>query len=155
MGKRKSKSNASIILIILFFVAVIILAIYVGKNKANNSNEQTQNTSNNSVNQNNNNNSQTPVVTQTESPIPAEEPTMSPSLAPDTSNMTPDEKVEYAKSIAKSSWEKVGANIQVSYEYESILSDGRYMIAIRNNATTVDYCYVDIKTGTGELELYK
>ena len=36
-----------------------------------------------------------------------------------------------------------------------ILDDGTYMIRIVNNAATIDWCYVDINTGTAELETYK
>lgn len=86
-----------------------------------------------------------PDVTQTPSPLP------SPSTQnKDISKMTDNQKIEYAKSIAKSNWEKSGSSKNVFYSYITAKNSETYIVTVRDNATTnqlVSY-EINIKTGT-------
>ena len=156
MANKKKRNNLMLLLVVGVIVLIVVLAIMTGvkegKKAANTTTNEykPESSQNNVVNTNKPQStaSATPTVTPTATPVETAKPV-------DTTNMSGEEKENYAKTIAKNRWEKVGANIAVTYEYETVLDDGRYMIRIVNNATTIDWCYVDIKTGTAELETYQ
>lgn len=147
------KTLIAIVAVILIIALAIVAGINAGKK------EESKPTSNTPANSNESqitSVSPTPEPTETPSPEPSEEPSPVPSIElKDTSKMSDAQKIDYAISIAKVEWQKAGIVVDVEYKYESILNNGKYMIAIKNGTAVVDYCYVDIKNGTGELERYK
>ena len=64
------------------------------------------------------------------------------------SNQKPEEK---AKNIVKENW---GEDDFVYYSYDGINSEGKYIICVRDKATTkaLYWYYVDIETGTFDIE---
>ena len=148
--------NKKTLIAILAVILIIVLAIIAGVNAGKKENKQANSTPTTGSNENPVTVSPTPEDTEEPSPEPTEEPSPEPTIKPeDTTEMTDAQKIDYAISIAKVTWQKVGIDVQVSYKYESILTNGKYMIAIKNGTAVIDYCYVDIKNNTGELERYK
>lgn len=147
------KTLITIVVVILIVALAIVAGINAGKK------EESKPANNTPANSNGNqvsSGSPTPEPTETPSPEPTEEPSPVPTIEPkDTSKMTEAQKIDYAISIAKVTWQNAGIVVDVEYKYESILNNGKYMIAIKNGTAVIDYCYVDIKNNTGELERYK
>ncbi len=144
------------IVIVLIIVLAVVVGINISKSKSEPTN--TEPTSNQNVKPTN-----TPLAgtddPNLESPSPEPEETASPeatqtpstsSQNKDISKMTDGQKQEYAKSIAKSNWEKSNGSKNVFYSYITAKSSETYIITVRDNATTnqlVSY-EVNIKTGT-------
>lgn len=155
--------NKKIIISIVAVILIIALAIVVGKNL---SKGDTQPTNTNPVNNatstpNEQNNTPTPETAfpetptpdaSSETPVPTAEPSTNPSPSVDVSKMSEKQKEEYAKDIAKRTWEKNNTNKNVYYGYADRDSEGKYLIAVRDNTTTNELMWykVDIKTGSCE-----
>lgn len=71
----------------------------------------------------------------------------------EVSTYSTEQKIEYAKSIAKETWEKLGVNKKVYYSFAEITSDGKYLIAVREEATTQALVWykIDISNKTYEI----
>lgn len=140
-------------------VLIIALAIVVGINISKSKSEPTspEPTSNPKVNTTN-----TPAVgtdnpdLESPSPDPVEtaspEATQTPSPSTqnkDISKMTDNQKIEYAKSIAKSNWEKSGNSKNVFYSYITAKNSETYIVTVRDNATTNQLVSYEINIRTG------
>ena len=115
--------NKKIIITIVAVILIIALAIAVGKNL---SKGDTQPTNTNPVNNetstpNDENSTPTPETAfpetptpdasrETPTPTPTVEPSTNPSPSVDISKMDKNQKIEYAQSIAKKTWEKNNTN---------------------------------------------
>lgn len=147
--------NKKVIITIIAVILIIVLAIIVGKNlgKDNTEPANTNPVGNSTASPEVGDVTPTP---ETASPEPTEtpsaEPTQNPTQTIDTSKMNTKQKEEYAKNIAKKEWEKLGVNTKVYYSYAYIDNKGRYVIAVREEATTNELMWyqIDIKTGTCE-----
>lgn len=125
----------------IIILVLIIAGIYVAK-KISGDNETIKTGTNtlskeNKVNKKNN---------LSENTVEAEENKMKESSVPSTEN-----KEEQAKEIVKNNW---GEDDSVYYSYDGIDEKGRYIICVRDNATTraLFWYYVDIETGSFEIE---
>lgn len=146
--------NKKVIITVLAIILIIGLAIFTGVNLSKaDSKQPTEEPVNNTTQIT----KPTDEVTATETPVlespePSEAPT-TPTPNKDSSKMNVEQKKEYAKSIAKSTWEKLGVEKQVYYSFGNITSDGKYLIAVRDEATTEALVWyeIDIVTGTCEI----
>lgn len=146
-------------------VLIIALAIVVGINVSKKSESEptsTEPTSNPEVNTTNtpafetddpNQESSSPEPVETSSPDATPTPLATPTTSSqnkDISKMTDNQKIEYAKSIAKANWEKTGSSKTVFYSYITAKNSETYIVTVRDNETTnqlVSY-EINIKTGT-------
>lgn len=66
----------------------------------------------------------------------------------ETSNLAPEEK---AKQLAKDNW---GEDNTVYFSFEEVNAEGRYVISVRDKATTraLEWLYIDIETGTIDMK---
>lgn len=64
------------------------------------------------------------------------------------SNLSPEEK---AKQLAKDNW---GTDDTVYFSFEEVNEEGRYVISVRDKATTkaLEWFYIDIETGTIDMK---
>ena len=150
--------NKNAIIVIFVIILIIALAVFAGINLGKVNSQQTNTTP-----------TSEPTTKSTESPIPTEEPTelpespeptqpteeptVSPEPSVDVSKMNADEKKEYAKSIAKQTWEKLGIDTQVYYSYDDIDSNGDYLITVREEATTKELVRYKININTNTCEI--
>lgn len=158
--------NKKVIISIVAVILIIALAIVVGKNL---SKGDTQPTNTNPVNNatatpNDENSTPTPETAfpetptpdasrETPTPTPTVEPSTNPSPSVDISKMDKNQKIEYAQSIAKKTWEKNNTNRNVSYSYADRDNEGKYLIAVRDSSTMNELAWykIDIKTGSCEV----
>lgn len=145
------------IILLVAIILIVGLAIIVGKNLANKPAEPANTNPTSSVTATPNRENVTPTPEETASTEPTETPKATPSPVPtpsqnkDISQMTEKQKEDYAKSIAKSSWEKTGMKQKVFYD--STANSEIYRITVRDEATTnmlITY-EVNIKTGSCKL----
>lgn len=148
--------NKKEVILALVIVLIILLAIVVGINVSKSKSEPTGAEPKSSQNVTPTN---TPIIG-TDNPnseLPSPEPveTASPEVSPtptqnkDISKMTDNQKKEYAKSIAKSNWEKSGGKKNVFYSHVTAKNSETHIVTVRDNATTnqlVSY-EINIKTG--------
>ncbi len=148
--------NKKIIITIIAVILIIVLAIIVGKNLSKGDTEP----ANTNPVDNPTSTPQPEDVTptpETASPEPTEtpsaEPTQKPTQTIDTSKMNTKQKKEYAESIAKREWEKLGVNKKVYYRSEEVDGNGECLVAVRDEATTNELIWykINIKTGTCEV----
>ena len=145
--------NKKSIIVVIIIILIIALAVVTGVNLSKKNSTQT-----NANNTPTNNSTPTPISTETpnESSEPTEQPTVEPSKEPETqknvSNMTATQKIEYAKEIAKKTWEELKVPTEVYYSNDTIDNTGNYIITVREEATTKELVRykVNIQTGTCE-----
>lgn len=153
--------NKKVIITIIAVVLIIALAIIVGKNIGQ---KDSTNTNANPTNEGiptTDINSPTPDIELTPTPEETATPIATPKPTPNTNSttnknvatMSSKEKEEYAKEIAKETWEKLGASQKVYYSLGSITSDGKYQVAVRDSSTTAALVWymVDINSKTCEV----
>lgn len=129
-------------IIFLIIIAILIFAgIYVAKKISGNN--KTVKTGTNTIVKENKTNEENKVA---ENMVEAEENKVEESNVPNTEN-----KEEQAKEIVKNNW---GEDDSVYYSYDGIDKDGRYIICVRDKATTkaLFWYYVDLESGTFEIE---
>ena len=135
-------------------IIAIIIAVAVGVGIKLGSKNDLKTTSNSPVDDHEES-VQTPTtsmpVEETETPEIEETETPSPNV--EVSQMSSDEKKEYAKSIAKKTWEKLGVKTKVYYSSDEIDSEGNYIIAVREEATTKELVRYKINIETGSCEI--
>lgn len=148
--------NKREIILGLVIVLIIALAIVVGINISKSKSEpaSTEPSSNPKVNTTN-----TPDFgtddPNSESPSPEPVETASPDVSPtptqnnDISKMTDNQKKEYAKSIAKSNWEKSGGQKNVLYSYITAKNSETHIVTVRDSATTNQLVSYEINIRTG------
>ena len=129
---------------IIFLIIIVILifaGIYVAKKISGNN--KTVKTGTNTIVKENKTNEENKVA---ENMVEAEENKVEESNVPNTEN-----KEEQAKEIVKNNW---GEDDSVYYSYDGIDKDGRYIICVRDKATTkaLFWYYVDLESGTFEIE---
>lgn len=137
----EKREVVTLIIIILIIVSAIFVGVKLGK-------KDSSKTSNNPVNEN----TYAPVTNATEdvnkSPSPEEttEPTALPSSIPqeDVSNYTVQQKEAYAKKIAQQIWQGKGLSTNVYYSLDNISGDGKYVISVRDHATTEALIWYEI-----------
>lgn len=145
--------NKKVIITIIAVILIIVLAVIVGKNLVKDDTNPANTNPVNSATPTPIGDEVTPEPTpETASPEPTETPSDKPIQNVDISKMNTKQKEDYAKSIAKREWEKSGVNTKVYYSYAYIDNKGRYVIAVREEATTNELMWyqIDIKTGTCE-----
>lgn len=125
----------------IFYIAIIIVLIIAGINVAKKMTEEnkTKPTVTNNI-ENENEIKQKNVVEEENKP---EEKPQEPE-----NNQKPEEK---AKNIVKENW---GEDDSVYYSYDGLNSEGKYIICVRDKATTkaLYWYYVDIETGAFDIE---
>lgn len=136
------------ILYVILIVAVIIAGICVAKKMSKG--EETIRTDANVVNNTNsivkeneitgNNNT----VTEQENNVVEDNTTVD----KEVSNLSPEEQ---AKKLAKDNW---GEDNTVYFSFEEVNAEGRYVISVRDKATTraLEWLYIDIETGTIDMK---
>lgn len=151
--------NKKVIISIIAVILISVLAVIVGKNlvKGNtepaNTNPLSNNTSNPEIGDETpspEEETSTPDITQTPSPEPTNEATPSVNV----SQLNEKQKIEYAKNIAKQTWEKLGVQKKVYYSADAGMdSEGNYIITIREESTTKELARykINIKTGSSEI----
>lgn len=148
--------NKREIILGLVIVLIIALAIVVGINVSKSKTEPTNAEPGKSQNVTPTN---TPVVEtddpNSESPSPEPIETASPDVSPtptqnkDISKMTDKQKEEYAKSIAKSNWEKSGGQKNIICNEIKRTSE-TYIVVVRDAKTTKELCNYEVNIKTGE-----
>ena len=146
--------NKKAIIVMLVIILIVVLAVLTGMNLGKGNSQQTTTTP-----------TSEPTAKSTESPIPTEEPTESPEPTEPTeeptaspepsvnvSKMNTQQKIEYAKSMAKQTWEKLGVDTQVYYSYDDIDGNGNYLISVREESTTKELVQYKININTNTCE---
>ena len=138
----------------ILYVIIIIVLIITGINVAKNMNEEqkTKPTITNTINSENKTNEEN-VVNEENNIIKPEnivtEENKQEEKQQELENIqNPEEK---AKAIVKENW---GEDDSVYYSYDGINSEGKYIICVRDKATTkaLYWYYVDIETGAFDIE---
>lgn len=140
--------NKKIVIAVIAAILIIALGIFVGsKIVGNNEAKQTTNTNVNTETPTPETAEPMPLPVEIESPTPSTEETPTPLNPNDYAN-----KEEYAKAIAKRDWEARKIQKKVYYSYDQIDSNGKYIIAVRDSATTAALAWyeVDIEKATCE-----
>lgn len=146
--------NKKAIITIIAVILIVVLAVIVGKNLVKGDTNPANTKPINSTTPTPIGDEVTPEPTpETASPEPAETPSAEPTPNVDISKMNTKQKQEYAESIAKQRWEKQGVNTKVYYHYAYTDDKGRYVVAVREEATTNELIWyqIDIKTGNCEV----
>lgn len=135
------------ILYVILIVAVIIAGICVAKKMSKG--EETVRTDANVVNNTNsiveeNEIASNNTVTEQENNVVENNTTVD----KEVSNLSPEEQ---AKKLAKDNW---GADDTVYFSFEEVNAEGRYVISVRDKATTkaLEWLYIDIETGTIDMK---
>ena len=129
-------------IIFLIIIAILIFAgIYVAKKISGNN--KTVKTGTNTIVKENKTNEENKVA---ENMVEPEENKTEEGHVPNT-----EKKEEQAKEIVKNNW---GEDDSVYYSYDGIDENGRYIICVRDKATTkaLFWYYVDLETGTFDIE---
>lgn len=140
--------NKKIVIAVIAAILIIALGIFVGsKIVGNNETKQTSNTDKNTETPTPETTEPMPLPVEIESPTPSTEETPTPLNPNDYAN-----KEEYAKAIAKRDWEARKIQKEVYYSYDQVDSNGKYIIAVRDSATTAALAWyeVDIEKATCE-----
>lgn len=149
--------NKKVIISIIAVILIIVLAVIVGKNLVKGNTEPAN------TNPVNNNTSSPEVGDETPTPeTSSPEPTVTPSPEPtneatpsvNVSQLSEKQKIEYAKNIAKQTWEKLGVQKKVYYSADAGMdSEGNYIITIREESTTKELARYKINIKTGSCEI--
>lgn len=143
--------NKKIVIAVIAVILIIVLGIFVGSKivKNNESKPVSSNTGTDT-------NTEAPSTTEP-MPLPVEiaSPTPEPSETPTPLNSNDyANKEEYAKAIAKRDWEARKINKTVYYAYDQIDSNGKYIIAVRDSATTAALAWYEVDIDKGTCEQY-
>lgn len=135
------------ILYVAIIIALIIAGVFVAKQSVND-NETVVKTGANTLENTNKNEEQN--VAEENNTVEPEENKIEEdnNVQTGTSQETPEEK---AKQIVQENW---GEDDSVYYSYDGINSEGKYIICVRDKATTkaLYWYYVDVETGTFDIE---
>lgn len=148
--------NKKVIITIIAIVLIVVLAVIVGKNisQKDSTNTNANPIDNATVSPTPSEETATPDIEETPTLEPSPTNTSSPEPVVNTATYSAEQKKEYAKSIAKKTWEKLGVSTKVYYSFDdNITSDGKYIVVVREEATTKELVRYEIDISTGNCKI--